>query len=87
MYNFSGLFNSKNIEEEEEESSVETPEFSGRWKWFSIIERLSSGDITKFEEVYKQTYISCLNLLSYWKEKEDYQERIRRRNEMMSKHR
>lgn len=85
MYNFSGLFNSKN--NEEEESSVETPEFSGRWKWFSIIERLSNSDITKFEEVYKQTYISCLNLLSYWKEKEDYQERIRRRNEMMSKHR
>ena len=63
------------------------PEFDNRWKWFSLIERLANGDITKFEEVYKITYISALNTLSYWKERDDYQERLRKRQEMMSKHR
>lgn len=41
-----------------------------KWVWFGIIEKLALGDITKFEEVYKQNYISALNLLMYWKEKE-----------------
>lgn len=52
-----------------------------------MIERLADGDITKFEEVYKVAYISALNLLSYWHEKDQYQERLRKRNEMMQKHR
>ena len=42
----------------------------GRWQWFAMIERLANGDITKFDEVCKQNFISCLNLLSYWKEKD-----------------
>jgi len=63
------------------------PTFSNRWKWFSIIERLAQGDITKFEEVYKIKYITALNTLSYWKERDDYQERLRKREEMMNKHR
>jgi len=63
------------------------PTFSDRWKWFSIIERLAQGDITKFDEVYKVKYISALNTLSYWKERDDYQERLRKREEMMRPHR
>lgn len=42
----------------------------GRWSWFALIERLAKGDITRFEEVCDQNFINCLNLLSYWKEKE-----------------
>jgi len=40
------------------------------------------GDITKFDAVYDQNYISALNLLSYWKERDDFMaqmEKSRRR--------
>ena len=84
MYNFSALFNGAKDEDEIEAPAV--PKFSDRWKWFSIIERLANGDITKFNEVYKITYITALNTLSYWKERDDYQERLRKRQEMMNKH-
>ena len=84
MFNFSALFNP--LEEEEEINAPAVPKFSDRWKWFSIIERLANGDVTKFNEIYKLTYITALNTLSYWKERDDYQERLRRRQEMMSKH-
>jgi len=42
----------------------------GRWSWFAMIERLAGHDITKFDEVCDQNFINCLNLLSYWKEKD-----------------
>tara|TARA_R110002049_G_scaffold70174_1_gene181432 strand:- start:498 stop:755 length:258 start_codon:yes stop_codon:yes gene_type:complete len=84
MYNFSALFNGTKEDEEQEGPAV--PKFSDRWKWFSIIERLANGDITKFNEVYKITYITALNTLSYWKERDEYQERLRKRQEMMNKH-
>jgi len=88
-YNFSALFSGKQQDGEEDVimDGPAAPEFDNRWKWFSLIERLANGDITKFEEVYKITYISALNTLSYWKERDDYQERLRKRQEMMSKHR
>ena len=84
MFNFSALFNSKGNEDETEGPSI--PQFSDRWKWFSIIERLAGGDVTKFNEVYKITYITALNTLSYWQERDEYQERLRKRNEMISRH-
>lgn len=88
LYNFSALFNSKEDDEDDDKlDGPPVPEFSPRWKWFSIVERLADGDITKFDKVYKTTYISALNLLSYWKERSDYEERIRRRNELMRQHR
>lgn len=40
----------------------------GRWSWFAMIERLAGKDITKFEDVVEQNFITCLNLLSFWKE-------------------
>tara|TARA_R110000868_G_scaffold291179_1_gene551572 strand:+ start:208 stop:447 length:240 start_codon:yes stop_codon:yes gene_type:complete len=41
-----------------------------RWNWFALLEKLSHGDVTKFDEVSNQNFILCLNLLSYWMEKE-----------------
>lgn len=43
-----------------------------RWSWFAMVEKLANGDITKFDLIYKQNFISCLNLLSYWKERDAY---------------
>ncbi len=47
-----------------------------RWGWMSMVDRLSSGDITKHDLVYDRNYIECLNLLSYWKEKDEYMEEM-----------
>lgn len=36
------------------------------WSWMSMLDRLSGGDITKFDQIYEKNYIECLNLLAYW---------------------
>lgn len=43
-----------------------------RWGWLAMVDRLSNSDITKHDEIYKRNYIECLNLLSYWHEKDKY---------------
>lgn len=60
--------------------------FIDRWKWFSIMEKLSMGDITKMEMVEKQNYIGALNLLSFWKERDDRQRAIERINNRRIQH-
>jgi hypothetical protein len=37
-----------------------------------MVDRLSIGDITKHDDVYDRNYIECLNLLSYWTERDRY---------------
>jgi len=32
-----------------------------------MVDKLAKQDITNMENVYKQNYISALNLLGYWK--------------------
>lgn len=79
---FKGLFPQK-VKEEPMKNQVKKPntepEFPTRWNWFMMIEKLAMGDITKFKDVYKQNFISCLNLLSFWKEKDDYVAKMERR--------
>lgn len=48
----------------------------GRWSWFALIEKLANKDITKFDEVCDQNFISCLNLLSFWKERDSEMKRL-----------
>lgn len=48
----------------------------GRWSWLSMVDRLSDGDITKHDAIYERNYIECLNLLSYWHEKDKYMEQM-----------
>ena len=86
MFNYSGLFGGVVVEEDDITQGVAAPKFSDRWKWFSIIERLAKGDITKFNDVYKVAYLTALNTLSYWKERDDYQDRLQKRQDMMNKH-
>tara|TARA_R110001606_G_scaffold169273_1_gene314226 strand:+ start:4358 stop:4615 length:258 start_codon:yes stop_codon:yes gene_type:complete len=84
MFNYSALFSGNNEEEEIDAPSM--PQFSDRWKWFGMIERLAGGDVTKFNEVYKITYITALNTLSFWHERDEYQNRLQKRQDMMNKH-
>jgi hypothetical protein len=48
----------------------------GRWGWVSMMDRLSNGDITKHDAIYERNYIECLNILSYWHEKDAYMEQM-----------
>lgn len=68
----------KEIEEYKKEKERELKFGFARWSWFALIERLAKGDITKFDDVYKTNYITALNLLSYWKEKDKEEEKLRK---------
>lgn len=57
-----------------------------KWSWIAMIDRLSNGDITKHDEIYERNYIECLNLLSYWSEKDKYMEAINERQKLRYKH-
>lgn len=57
----------------------------GRWAWFGLIEKLAQGDVTKFEEVTNQPAILCLNLLSYWQERDKKIEKINKEIERNQK--
>lgn len=48
----------------------------GRWGWMSMVDRLSNSDITKHDLIYDRNYIECLNLLSYWHEKDQYMDEM-----------
>lgn len=47
-----------------------------RWGWISMIDRLSNGDITKHDAIYERNYIECLNLLSFYHERDRYMEQM-----------
>lgn len=61
--------------------SLGSVSMDNKWSWLSMIDRLSNGDITKHDLVYERNYIECLNLLSYWKEKDQYMEEINRQRQ------
>ena len=87
LNSYSGLFGTnKSNNDDEDSKEISGPSMDSRWRWYSIVEKLANGDITKFDEIYKQSYINCLNLLSYWKERDDYEASVRKRQEMMNKH-
>ena len=56
-----------------------------QWGYMSILDRLSNGDITKHNEVFKLSWAHCLNMLLYWKEKDEYIEKINKIREQESK--
>ena len=45
------------------------------------------GDITKFDDVYKQNYILALNLLAYWRLRDKEYEKAQKREELKNKSR
>lgn len=72
MFKSDGRVEEDNVDNSFDEEEDNDNGFSPRWKWFSLIEKMAQGDITKFEDVYKQNFIAALNLLSYWKERDEY---------------
>lgn len=39
-----------------------------------MVDRLADSDITKFDQIYERNYLECLNLLAYWREKDNFVE-------------
>lgn len=57
-----------------------------RWSWLAMVDRLSNSDITKHKEIYETNLIECLNLLSYWKERDLYYEQMNKKEQMKNKY-
>lgn len=55
----------------------------GRWGWFAMLEKLATWMGGSFDKAEEMNYILALNLLSYWKEKEAEEARIKK--EIMKK--
>lgn len=81
MENFSPLFESGT---KIEDKGMATAQIDERYTWVSMVDRLSGGDITKHDKVYEMNYIACLNLLSFWRERDNYQEQ--QNKQMMAKY-
>lgn len=64
------------IEEMEMDLKIERQSGFSRWGWFGFIDRLANGDPTKYEAVSELNFIMCLNTLSYWKEKEELENKL-----------
>jgi hypothetical protein len=66
------------VEQMEIEMKIDRESGFGRWSWLAIIDKLSGGDFTKHDQVYKSNFIACLNTLSFWKERDKRDEELRR---------
>jgi len=53
---------------------------SHKYRWISFMDRLSNGDITKHDEIYRRNYLETLNLLSWWKIRDQAQEMMNKMN-------
>ena len=61
------------------------PEMDAGWAYVAMIDRLTGGDITKDESVLQIEYISCLTRMLYWKDYDEWKEKINRINEQKFK--
>jgi hypothetical protein len=46
-------------------TDAEQSNFNSEWGWYSTIDELSSGDITKFKEVISYNIHTCMKSLCY----------------------
>lgn len=60
-------------------------EMDPKWGFISMVDRLTNGDITKDELVYDIEYISCMTRLLFWKEKDDYIDKLNKAEEAQNK--
>jgi hypothetical protein len=59
--------------EQTEMSHAMNDDQSYKYRWIAFIDRLTDGDMTKDEEIYRIGYIDTLNRLSWWKTRDDAQ--------------
>lgn len=56
--------------------------FSEYWGWYLVIDSLSNNDVTKWEYISKMDLISFLNILAFYKDKQNELEAQRALNNM-----
>lgn len=56
-----------------------------RWFWFSLKEKLGNGDLKRMKEIDNEPVIDCFTLLSYWVERDEKIERLKRQQEQQNK--
>ena len=59
-----------------EQSRVSVDRMPEELNWIGMVDRLSSGDITKHDKIYRTNYIECLNLMAYWHHRDKYVEQV-----------
>ena len=52
-----------------------------RWGYIGMVDRLSNGDITKHNDIYKLSYTQCLTQLLWWKDRDEYIEKLNKAEE------
>lgn len=55
------------------------------WTYVSMVDRLSGGDITKDQMVLEMDYTECLQRLLFWMEKDEYDAKMAKINQKLSK--
>ena len=68
-----------------QKSRVSVDEMPEELNWIGMVDRLSSGDITKHKEVYATNYLECLNLMAYWHHRDKYIENVNKANARKNK--
>ena len=53
---------------------------SHKYRWIAFVDRLADCDITKLDQIYERNYIETLNLLSYWKTRDQAEEMAQKMN-------
>jgi hypothetical protein len=61
-------------------------EIDPRFTWLSMVDRLSGGDLTKHDSIYERNWIECLNLLSFWNERDKFIEHQNKQQQLKSKY-
>ena len=76
------IYNYKTLYEEggDKKRDPWAPIIPEQFNWLAMVDRLANGDITKHDSIYEQNWISCLNLLAYYKARDKY---IEYQNKMM----
>lgn len=76
FYNYEGYFGKRKKTKEEDEERGFGPQATfniKKWQWLMMVDKLVKELNMTPDEIYKMNYISCLNWLSMYHEKETYE--------------
>jgi hypothetical protein len=69
-----------------EQSRVSVDKMPEDLNWIAMVDRLSNGDITKHDQIYKTNYVECLNTMAYWYHKDKFIEQVNKAVARKNKH-
>ena len=54
--------------------------FNQQWGWFVVIDNLANGDATKWDGIIDWDIVKALNIITYYKSKQEYENFLIRAN-------